>query len=66
LAFAGVFEKGLTYFCPRIDGTENIATGAVKKARNAAEGLALCTLAASGRTEEDERLVSHHDWNLLL
>ena len=31
LAFAGVFEKGHAYFCPRIDGTENIATGAVKK-----------------------------------
>ena len=27
LAFAGVFEKGLAYCCPRIDGTKDIATG---------------------------------------
>ena len=36
----------------------------MKKARNTAEGFALRALAASRRTEEDERLVSHHDWNL--
>ena len=66
LAFAGVFEKGHAYFCPRIDGTENIATGAVKKTRDTAEGFALCAFAASGRAKEDERLISHNDWNLLL
>src|SRR5437868_10264014 len=62
LAFAGVVEEGFAYFCSRIDGTENIAAGAVKKARNAAEGFALCAFAASGRTEEDERLVFHRNW----
>src|SRR5689334_18149201 len=62
LPFARIFEKGLAYVCPRIDGTENIATGTVKEARNAAECFALRPFAASGRTEEDERLVSHCNW----
>ena len=62
LPFAGVFEKGLAYICSRVDGTENIAARAVKKARNTAKGFALCAFAASGRAEEDERLISHRDW----
>jgi hypothetical protein len=66
LTFAGVFEKGLAYFCPRIDGTENISTGAVKKARDTAESFALCAFAASGRAKENERVISHNNWNLPL
>src|SRR5437868_11006964 len=63
LAFTRVLEEGFAYGCPGIDRAKDIAAGAVEKARDTAQSFALCAFAASGRTEEDERLVFHH-WNL--
>src|SRR5438105_14924606 len=59
LAFARIFEERFANFRARINGAEHIATRAMKKTRDGAEGFALCAFATAGRAEEDERPVFH-------
>src|SRR5207248_11630546 len=59
LAFARIFQESLADVAASVDGAENIASGTMEKTRNTAEGFTLRPLAASRRTEENERLVFH-------
>src|ERR1043165_9194225 len=59
LASAGIFEKRLTDPGARVHRAKNIAARTMKKARNTAEGAALCSFAAAGRAKEKIGLVFH-------
>lgn len=52
LAFAGVFEESLTEIGTNIDGTEDIAAGAMVKAWNRAEDFALGSFSRSRCAKE--------------
>ena len=52
LAFAGVFQKSAADLGARVDRAKDVAAGAMKKARDAAESFALRAFAAPGRAEE--------------
>src|SRR4029077_14831114 len=59
LAFTGVFQKCFAHFGARVDGAKHVAAWAMIKTRDAAERFALRALAAAGRAEENERVVSN-------
>ena len=59
LTFARVFQEGFADFCARIDRAENIAAGAMIKARDRAERFPLGAFAAARGAEQNERVVSH-------
>src|SRR5262249_29259936 len=61
-----VFEECLADLCPRVDGAEYVATGAMIVTRDRAERFALSALAAARRAEKDKRVVSHHQRNPLI
>ena len=60
LASARVFKERFAYLRARVDRAEYIAAGAMIKARDRAQCLALRTFAAAGRAKEDKRVISHH------
>src|SRR4051812_32896454 len=59
LAFARVVEKSGAHLRPRVDRSKYISTGAMKKARDTAEGASLGSLAAAGRAKKKIGLVFH-------
>src|SRR5262249_34460715 len=59
LAFARIFEERFPERCAGVDRPEDVAAGAMKEARNAAERFALSAFPAPWRAEQNERAVFH-------
>lgn len=59
LTLARIFEKCLTHFGARIDGTEDVSAGAMEKAGNCSKSLTLRAFAAPGRTKKEVGMIFH-------
>src|SRR5439155_11844291 len=59
LASTRTFKEGFAHFCARVDGSEYVATSAMKVTGNRAERFALGAFAAARRAKKNEGIVSH-------
>lgn len=58
-SLARIFKEGAAHFGASVEGSKNITTGAMKKARDRADGTALGSFATTGGAKEKIRRVFH-------